>query len=95
MKAVTTIKACPRIVPAMLPSAVTLFHRNGCNATAVTCPARLRILDPYSESGIYYFSQALTQLVRNKPAALEKMGTFLFAASNILPHLILRSTTLG
>lgn len=44
---------------------------------------------PQRESGIYYFSQALTQLAKNKPDAWE-MGTFLFPASNSLFCLIPR-----
>ena len=35
VKAATTIKALPHIVPAMLFRAVTSFHRNGYSATAV------------------------------------------------------------
>lgn len=35
VKAATTIKALPHIVPAMLFGAVTSFHRDGCSAAAV------------------------------------------------------------
>ena len=100
-KVPTTTKACPHTVLAMLSPHVTgmaVMQKPSLSISPDCCPAEslcsrlawLRILDPQSESGIYYFSQALTQLVKNKPAAWEKMGIFLFPASNSLFCLIPR-----
>lgn len=84
----TEIAAVQQQLPSISPQSCGVESLCGC-------PACLRILGSQSESGMYYFLHTLIQLLKkNKPAALEKMGTFLLPASNPQVHLIL-SATLG
>lgn len=76
-KVPTTTKACPHTVLAMLSPHVTgmaAMQKPSLSISPDCCPAeslcsRLAWLEntgPQRQSGIYYFSQALTQLVKNK-----------------------------